>query len=253
LSYLQPKANCLSISAFQNLKFLIIVNPNSGPGAAPWWPNEDYTREIPRLNEYANVEVLGYVHATYCQRSVENVLRDIKTYGDRHKDEPLNGLQIQGIFVDETVNLYSPKVAQYLGRIDEEIKANDGIGGDRIVRRNSQDFGVCMLIRTQTIHNPGTSVNKELASPGPDITVVVETSYGQFDTEEYQEWLATSPYSRSRTCYMLHSVPEEEIRDLTVALRDRAEYLFITSAKENFYGRFCNPSWREFVAAMASE
>jgi hypothetical protein len=82
---------------------------------------------------------------------------------------------------------------------------------------------------------------------------VVETSYEQFDTREYQEWLATSPYGRPRTCYMLYSVPEEKVRDLTVALRDRAQYLFVTSAKENYYGHFHDPSWQDFVAAMKSE
>jgi hypothetical protein len=51
---------------------------------------------------------------------------------------------------------------------------------------------------------------------------------------------------------MLHSVPEEKVRGLTVALRDRAQYLFVTSAKENFYGRFYDPSWQNFVAAMES-
>jgi hypothetical protein len=105
----------------------------------------------------------------------------------------------------------------------------------------------------QTIHNPGTAVNKQLASPGPDITVVVETSYDHFNTKEYQEWLATSPYGRSRICYMLHSVPEEKVRDLTTALRDRAEYLFLTSAKANFYESFHDSSWKDFVAAMDSE
>jgi hypothetical protein len=89
--------------------------------------------------------------------------------------------------------------------------------------------------------------------PGPDITVVVETSYNQFDTAEYQDWLRTSPYDRSRTSYMLHSVPEDQVKGVTSALRDRAEYLFVTSAKVNFYERFDVASWENFVTAMAEE
>jgi hypothetical protein len=122
-----------SISACPDLQFLIIINPNNGPGAAPWWPNQDYLREIPRLNAYDNVRIVGYVHATYCQRSIENVLKDIKMYADRPQKDCRDTLEVQGIFVDETVNLYSPKAAQYLRRIDDEVKANDGISGDRIV------------------------------------------------------------------------------------------------------------------------
>jgi hypothetical protein len=189
----------------------------------------------------------------YCERLVEDVFQDIKTYADRPGKEALKGLEVQGIFVDETVNLYSPQAKQYLRRIDDEVKASEGIGGDRIVGRTGQVWSSCMLTRRQTIHNPGTAVNKQLASPGPDITVVVETSYDQFETTEYQEWLATSPYDCSRTCYMLHSVPEEKVRDITATLRNRAGYLFITSAKANFYESFHDPSWQDFVAAMASE
>lgn len=107
-----------------------------------------------------------------------------------------------------------------------------------------------MLTSMQVIHNPGTAVNAELASPGPDITVVVETSYEHFVTEDYQEWLATSPYDRPRSCYMVHSVPEEEVESLTAALRERAEYLFVTCANVNFYESF-GPSWERFVAVLA--
>jgi hypothetical protein len=103
------------------------------------------------------------------------------------------------------------------------------------------------------IHNPGTAVNESLADPGPDITVVSETSYDEFVKEDYQKWLATSPYHRLQTCYMLNSVPEEMINELTATLRDKAAYLFLTSAKADFYQSFDSASWLGFVAAMASE
>ncbi|KAH7395272.1 Spherulation-specific family 4-domain-containing protein [Phaeosphaeria sp. MPI-PUGE-AT-0046c] len=217
-----------------SLQFLVIVNPNSGPGAAPWWPNEDYVREVPQLSRYSNVQIVGYVRATYCQRGIANVFDDIETYAKRAKSET-GGLQLQGIFVDETANVYSPVVKQYLDQIDQKVKMVGGVGGNRL-----------------TIHNPGTAVNKELAEPGPDITVVVETSYSHFVTKEYQEWLATSPYNRSRTCYMLHSVPQDMVADLTATLCDKAEYLFITSATERFYEGF-NESWKIFIAAITAQ
>ena len=78
----------------------------------------------------------------------------------------------------------------------------------------------------------------------------METSYSHFVTKEYQEWLATSPYERSRTCYMLHSVPQDMVAELTATLCDRAGYLFITSATEKFYEGF-SESWEVFISAMA--
>ena len=69
-------------------------------------------------------------------------------------------------------------------------------------------------------------------------------------TKYYQHWLATSPYDRPRSAYMVHSVPEEEVECLTKALGERAEYLFVTSAMCDFYGCFSG-GWEKFVVAMA--
>lgn len=115
------------------LQFLIIINPNSGPGDAPWWPNEDYVREIPRLNACPNVVTLGYVRVTYCNRPIEEVFQDIETYAERSENIVHSGLELQGIFVDETVNLYSDEAKQYLDRIDEKVKESSGIGGNKQV------------------------------------------------------------------------------------------------------------------------
>ncbi|CAO2654974.1 Nn.00g117070.m01.CDS01 [Neocucurbitaria sp. VM-36] len=222
-----------AISAYPDTEFLVIINPNSGPGASPWWPNEDYVRELPRLNAVPSVTTVGYVRVTYCKRPITDVVQDVETYVSRSMSDELPGLEVEGIFVDETVNLFSKETKHYLDEIDRKVKDNDGIHGERIV-----------------IHNPGTAVNAQLARPGPDVTVVVETSYAHFMTDEYQEWLATSPYDRSRSCYMVHSVPEAEIDDFTTALRERAAYLFVTSAVSHFYESF-GPSWDSFAAAIA--
>ena len=79
---------------------------------------------------------------------------------------------------------------------------------------------------------------------------MVETSFKQFLKKEYQEWLGTSPYERARTCYLVHSVPQEEVEGLTRVLRERAEYLFVTSACAGFYEAW-GASWERFVAVMA--
>ncbi|KAF1833012.1 hypothetical protein BDW02DRAFT_648735 [Decorospora gaudefroyi] len=213
------------IVAHPALIFYIIINPNSGPGAAPWWPNPDYVREIPRLNALPNVTTLGYVRATYCKRSLQDVGNDIKTYAARQR-----GLGIDGIFVDETVNLFSEEAKAYLDAVDRKAMQCDSIG--------------CV------VHNPGTAVHTELAKPGPDITVVAETSYAHFATKEYQQWLAKSPYNWERAAYMVHSVPEDEVESLTRVLKKRAGYLFVTSESCDFYGSFAR-SWQTFLAVMA--
>jgi len=49
---------------------------------------------------------------------------------------------------------------------------------------------------------------------------------------------------------MVHSVPEKEVKGLTKRLRQRAEHLFVTSARSGFYESF-GASWEDFVKAMA--
>lgn len=104
---------------------------------------------------------------------------------------------------------------------------------------------------SQTIHNPGTAVDARLAYPGPDITVVVESSYEEFLAKANQSCPGKVLYDRTRTAYILHSVPVDQVEQLTIALQEKAEYLFITSATEGFYETFA-PSWDLFVKAMAA-
>jgi hypothetical protein len=103
----------------------------------------------------------------------------------------------------------------------------------------------------KVIHNPGTAVDHRLADPGPDITTVVEEAYEKYRSSEYQKWLATSPYDRSRSSFMVHSVPIEKVRQLTRDLRERAKYVFVTDLKYDYYQSFGH-SWNEFVTAMAN-
>ncbi|ORY16990.1 Spherulation-specific family 4 [Clohesyomyces aquaticus] len=215
-----------------DLEFVVIVNPNSGPGSHPWWPNADYVREIPRLNAYANVRTIGYVRTGYCKRPIEDVYQDIATYAGWSKNEASPGLWVDGIFFDETTNVYSAKAKAYLDGITEYVKQSEGIRGDKTV-----------------IHNPGTAVDARLAAPGPDITTVAEVAHSVFRTPEYQEWLSTSCYERSRTSYIVHGVPAVDMSDFTHELRQRAAYLFVTSLGENYYSSF-GSCWPGFVESL---
>ena len=118
------------ISCSSNLDFIIIINPNSGPGSAPWWPNIDYIREIPKLNAYPNVQVIGYVRTTWCKRPLEDVFTDIDTWSKRSITQEC---VIHGIFFDETPNLYDVEVKDYLDAITRHVKGKDEIHRDKLV------------------------------------------------------------------------------------------------------------------------
>jgi hypothetical protein len=129
-----PRLTIPSIEANPNLSFIVIINPSNGPGEAGWWPNVDYIREIARLGSYANVRIVGYVHSTYCNRPIEGVLQDIRTYADRSLED--EKFQVQGVFVDETPNLYTLKTKQYLDTLNSVAWKSAHMGGERLVSLN---------------------------------------------------------------------------------------------------------------------
>lgn len=117
------------VNAHPTLDFIIIINPNSGPGSAPWWPNEDYVREIPKLNAYPNVKTVGYVAIHYCNRPISEVFAEIETYAGWSGDKRYPGIGVEGIFFDETPNEWSADVDAYLCAITEKARCEDGLLG----------------------------------------------------------------------------------------------------------------------------
>ena len=103
----------------------------------------------------------------------------------------------------------------------------------------------------QIIHNPGTTVDAKLANahPGPDVTAVVEERFVQYRSAAMQERLSSLRLGRARCCYIVHTVPKDEVKTLVHELRKLGEYVFVTDLCEHYYSRF-GPSWKEFVEAM---
>ena len=102
----------------------------------------------------------------------------------------------------------------------------------------------------KVIHNPGTAVDPRFAKSGPEITTVAEIDYSQFHTVEYQDWLATSPYRRSQTSWMIYSAPVDKIQEFVLVAREKAAYLFVTDLAECCYQSFSD-HWEVFIAAMS--
>jgi hypothetical protein len=235
------------------LDFIVILNPNSGPGAPPWWPNADYVREIPKLNAQPNVQTLGYVATDYCKRPISEVVDDVASYASWSSNLGCPGLRVDGIFFDETPNAYSNEAKSYLNDITKCVKENAGIMRDRLVSSAylHVSFPRKMLIIIKVIHNPGSAPDSRLADPGPDVTIVFEQSHANFQTVAHQQCLSTWPYDRERTSYMVHAVPEEGIEKLVYELRARAKYLFVTDLKVDYYHSL-GKSWNRFVASLGS-
>lgn len=121
-----------SITSHPDVDFLVIVNPNSGPGGSPL-PGHDYVREVPKLNSYANVVTVGYIRIDYCKKPLSELYAEIDTYAGWVTDHDKPGLGVKGIFLDETPNHYSAERAEYLDAACQYIKATPAILGDKLV------------------------------------------------------------------------------------------------------------------------
>jgi hypothetical protein len=122
----------IRISAHPQVKFLVVVNPNSGPGGIPL-PSHDYVREVPKLNAYPNVVTVGYVLIDYCKRPMNETIQDIDSYAGWAEASKNPGLYVEGILLDETPNHYSAERAEYLEALRQHIKSTSGFKDDRLV------------------------------------------------------------------------------------------------------------------------
>ncbi|PYH91622.1 hypothetical protein BO71DRAFT_358977 [Aspergillus ellipticus CBS 707.79] len=222
------------IAAYPHLEFLVIVNPNSGPGALPS-PDANYAREVARLNACPNVYTVGYIRIDYCRKPLAEACEEIDLYASWAAEHATTGLGVGGIMVDETPNHHAAPAAAYLAALHEHIKASSGLLRDRLV-----------------VHNPGTPPDYTMAAdPGPDLILVCEEPHPRYRSNEVQHRLRELHYDRVRCGYMISQVPRDEIRALVHDLRQRAAYVFITEIEGDFYERFGPYSWGALMEALS--
>ncbi|EFX04998.1 cell surface protein [Grosmannia clavigera kw1407] len=219
------------IIGYPDLNFLVIVNPNSGPGDADL-PGHDYVREVPKLNSYPNVCTVGYVRVGWCRRTLEETFEDIRTYADWKRDD-IPGFYVEGIYLDETPNHVAPERAQHLHALRQYIKNAEGLVGDRLV-----------------VHNPGTPPEGHLKHFGsPDMVCLCEEPYKMYGDDGVQRRLRDYALPWHQTIYQISGIPAELMDDVVQELCQRAKYVFATDLVDDFYESF-SPSWAGFAAAV---
>lgn len=217
-----------SLSANPSLNFTIIVNPDSGPGAAPY-PEDDYITAVAKLNAYPNANVLGYVHVLSTDRSISEVESDIDTYAGWSTYSESN-IQVDGIFFDEAPNDYSSATYSYMRNVAAHARAALPASSPSVT------------------FNPGTVVDNRFFTLADNI-VVFEDYADNFDAIDS---LAAVPKSvRSKSSIILHDF-DGDSSDLTSTVKAVHSAgipgLFISSAEYDSWG----DDWDGFVAEMAN-
>lgn len=130
LDKIESSINAYRISSHPDLDFVIVVNPQSGPGSSTL-PDEAYQAAIRQLNTYPNAQKVGYVRTNYAERNVSEVLDDIARYSDWQSRAA--DLAMAGIFFDEAPHQFSDATRDYLNRINSGVKDAAGLQGERTV------------------------------------------------------------------------------------------------------------------------
>ncbi|KAL3459624.1 Spherulation-specific family 4 [Aspergillus heterothallicus] len=225
--YIYPESNSTwgplyeAILTHPELEFLVVVNPQSGPGDSAS-PDEAYQQAIRQLDTYPNVQKVGYVRTGYAERNITEVLADISTYSGWQAQSAQ--LAMEGIFFDEAPHQYAADTVEYMNRINQAVKNATGLTGERTV-----------------IHNPGTIPDSRLEVPNTDITVVFEQSYDHYETSQKAALAQEKDPDRDSWAYIFHSVPQMSNSSLESFVDDisrKAAWLYLTTRTDSYYEHF---------------
>ncbi|KAF4946022.1 hypothetical protein FGADI_11526 [Fusarium gaditjirri] len=161
------------------VSFLVIINPNNGPGAGPL-PDANYRNVLRQLGTLGNVHLLGYVYCSYGTRSIDDTQKDIHVYWGWNSD-----FSVDGIFFDEVPS--AKDSAGWMAGLSHFAKSLWSV--------NAGHSGI-------VVYNPGVSVGEAFYQDA-DLIVTFEQSEHQ-----WQNWFlhqSAAENIRGKDAAMIHS------------------------------------------------
>jgi len=157
----------VATAAKNGAKIIAIINPNSGPDASG--PDSSYTTYMNKLTA-AGVDMVGYVHTSYGDRSTTDVNADIDVYAAKYPG-------LKGIFLDEASN--SASELSYYSTVYNHIKSKSGY--------------------VNTILNPGTQPDQGYLAVSTNIVIFEDA--GANIPSTYASWVKCAPSAAEKSGY----------------------------------------------------
>jgi len=154
-------------AAASGVKIIAIINPNSGPDSAG--PDSTYKTYMQKLTA-AGVDMVGYIHTTYGDRSISDVQNDISTYASKYTG-------LKGIFVDEASA--SASDISYYQQVYSAITSKSGYAN--------------------AILNPGTQPDQGYLAVSTNI-VVFENAASSLKSS-FASWVKCAPSASQKSGY----------------------------------------------------
>jgi hypothetical protein len=147
-----------AVAANPTLHFQIVVAPN----LSNIYPDINYQNAISGLNNFSNVQTLGYVPTSWANRDQTAVMGDISAYAAWSNFSTAN-IAVQGIFFDEAPSLPNSATLSYMKTISTYARRALGPGRGHIT------------------FNPGVVVDPLFYNMVDDM-IIFENSWAEFNT-----------------------------------------------------------------------
>jgi len=172
---------------------IAVANPDSGPGTA----YDPAYAEVIAACRAAGQRVIGYVHTSYGERSLEAVKADIDRFYAYYG--------IQGVFLDEMSNDEADR--DYYRRLDDHVKAKGAA--------------------QQVVGNPGAAAATNWQLAVTDVVIVFENTAAAYDAWTAPAWTLAAP--AAEIGHLVHTAPAAQ-RDRVAHLsaQRNAGYVFVT-------------------------
>lgn len=103
------------VKAHPDVSYLVIINPDNGPGSTPY-PDNEYIDGIARLNSYDNVQLIGYVDTWFASVPLETVYANIDKYANWAEYEQAD-IALHGIFFDAMTAKANSTAYEYMSSV----------------------------------------------------------------------------------------------------------------------------------------
>jgi hypothetical protein len=219
--YPSPGSDWTDLNASASkVRITAIMNVFNGPGSSP---DSNYVAAVNSFRA-AGGRVIGYVHSSYTDRPLQQVLNDIDRYD--------NWYNIDGIFVDEMANMGPAERLNYYEDIYDHVKAIDP--------------------NWEVMGNPGTTTLEQyLTWPTADRLMVFENVGSSYPGYTPSSW--NFNYDRSAFIHLVHTEPSQAnmLSHLTLAVQNNAGGIYVTDdVLPNPWDRLPN-YWTQLVNAVA--
>jgi hypothetical protein len=198
-----------------------VINPNSGPGAAPSTSYQNLMNKKP-----SGVKVIGYVYSSYGARDVNAVKADIDKYYLWYPN-------VDGIFVDEANNNSCTIEANYYRQLYSHVKAKSA--------------------SATVVLNPG-AVTLECYVNSSDILITFESDFSSYNTTWHSGHAWEVNYPASRFWHLVHNTSAGNMATaLNLSRQRNAGWVYVTDdVMPNPWDTLASYWWSEVADVSAA-